>query len=479
MNLIVWGTGKLYHKYRKLLMQFEITKFCDNNSELQGKFMDGIEIIAPGDLEKYSFTYVVIMTYAAKQVYCQIRRMGIADERVLLYSQLWQLSDESAVIHMGKKTVYYKEWIAEREDSILLVSHNFSYTGVPVALKNMATVLRRMGYSILMAAMETGTFVQELEDEEIAYMDNLEIGYRSKELLEVLGRFKTVVIGTLTLYELAAALESSNNQVIWWIHETYEKYYAGKETLPLKNRAKFLAGGERVQKAFQRHYEDVRIEKLQYCLPDSCRNKAINRENRQLVIAVIGTVDERKAQDILLKALIRLSVKYKELCRLVIIGKMDESTEFSYRIRALAERMGKLEWIQEMGQKELDIFFGNMDVLVCPSRDDPMPIVVTQAMMHEKVCVVSENVGQAAFIRQYENGFVFPNEDVLALAEIIKWLLENGEKRAAIGRAARKIYEEEFSEKVMEGKMQMILRQLQGDGLENQSLDPVTVNNAY
>lgn len=443
-----------------MLMRFEIVKFCDNNIEMQGKSVDGIEIIAPVELKKYSFTYVVIMTYSAEQVYCQIRRMEISKEKILMYSQLWRLADNFVSIHVGKKAMRCKEWIIEKEKSVLLISHNFSYTGIPVALKNMAMILRRMGYSVVMAALETGTFVQELENEKIAYMDNLEIGYQSREMLDVLDRFKIIVIGTLSLYKMAMILEGSKNQVIWWIHETYEKYYIGKENLPLKNTARFLAGGERVKRIFEKHYEDVRIENLQYCLSDSNRSETAEQGKRQMMIAIIGTVDERKAQDILLEALINLPINYKELFKVIVIGKIDKNANFSKKIEKLAGRISNLEWIPEMSQAELDMFYENIDVLVCPSRDDPMPIVVTQAMMHEKVCIVSDNVGQAEFITQYENGFVFPNEDVSALMEIIKWLLANGEEKERIGRAARKIYEKEFSEEVMEEKLKIILNEL-------------------
>ncbi len=460
MKLIVWGIGKLFYKYREMLMRFEIVKFCDNNIEMQGKSVDGIEIIAPVELKKYSFTYVVIMTYSAEQVYCQIRRMEISKEKILMYSQLWRLADNFVSIHVGKKAMRCKEWIIEKEKSVLLISHNFSYTGIPVALKNMAMILRRMGYSVVMAALETGTFVQELENEKIAYMDNLEIGYQSREMLDVLDRFKIIVIGTLSLYKMAMILEGSKNQVIWWIHETYEKYYIGKENLPLKNTARFLAGGERVKRIFEKHYEDVRIENLQYCLSDSNRSETAEQGKRQMMIAIIGTVDERKAQDILLEALINLPINYKELFKVIVIGKIDKNANFSKKIEKLAGRISNLEWIPEMSQAELDMFYENIDVLVCPSRDDPMPIVVTQAMMHEKVCIVSDNVGQAEFITQYENGFVFPNEDVSALMEIIKWLLANGEEKERIGRAARKIYEKEFSEEVMEEKLKIILNEL-------------------
>lgn len=465
MNLIVWGTGKLFQKYRELLSQFRIIKFCDNNSKIQGNLIEGIEIIAPWDLKKYSFTYVVIMTYAADQVYCQIRDMGIAAEKILLYSQLWQLIDMPVHIYVGKKKTQFQEWIVGTEKSVLLISHNFSYTGIAVALKNMAMVLKHMGCSVLMAAMETGPFVQELEAGKIAYIDNLEIGYQSGKFLEMLDKFTVIILGTFSLYQLAASLEGWKKPILWWIHESDKKYYTGRKSLPLRKNGKFLAGGKRVKKVFKEYYENVRIETLQYCIPDSNRGKICQREKGQMVFAVIGTVDVRKAQDLLLEAFIELPTACQNLFKIIIIGRIDESdAKFAEKIKAQADRIKSLEWIPEMSQNELDRFYENIDVLVCPSREDPMPIVVTQAMMHEKVCVVSDNVGQAEFIRQYENGFVFPGGDSSALMRIVKWLLDNRDESCMIGRAARKVYEEEFTEKVMERKLKMILKELPKDG---------------
>jgi glycosyltransferase involved in cell wall biosynthesis len=45
--------------------------------------------------------------------------------------------------------------------------------------------------------------------------------------------------------------------------------------------------------------------------------------------------------------------------------------------------------------------------LICASRDDPMPVVVTEAMMFSKVCICSENTGSANIIQDGNSGFVY------------------------------------------------------------------------
>ena len=461
MKLIVWGTGNLYRKYKEILSQFELTKLCDNSLDKIGGFLDGVEIIAPSQLKKYDFDYIVVMTYATEEVCHQIESLEISADKVILYSQLWCLKEGDICVHCGNKTMGFDNWIIQNPNSILLISDNFSYTGVPVAIKNMANVLRRMGYSVLIAAMEGGTFERELLFEMIDYIDDLELGYQTEYFKNMLQQFIAIVVGTFDLYRIAETILCIKTPTIWWVHETYEMYYMGKEKVPQRVGLKFFAGGNRVKKIFTAHYRECDMQKLQYCIPDFNRKIFPRKKDVRMVVSVIGTVIERKAQDILLEALVRMPEDYRNKLKVIFVGKIDESDDiFVKRIMQQKSHMDNLEWILEMTQERLDEFYSHIDVLVCPSRDDPMPIVVTQAMMHEKICIVSENVGQAEFIEQQKNGFVFPNENAEILKEILIWLLENRDQCAAIGKASRKIYEEEFSEKVMEKNLNRILSEL-------------------
>lgn len=461
MRLIVWGTGNLYQKYKTFLSQFELVRLCDNNPDKKGKFLDGVEIILPSQLIKWDFDYVVVMTYATEQVCQQAEGLGISADKLILYSQLWCLKESDMCIHSGNTKMCFDDWIVNNPNSILLISHNFSYTGISVALKNMANVLRKMGYSILIAAMDSGPFVRELRLENIDYIDNLEIGYQTEHFENMLRQFVAVVIGSFDLYRMASVIERVKTPAIWWVHETHERYYIGKERLPQRDGLKFFAGGNRVKKIFNSHYRETEIQKLQYCIPDSHKDISRGKENAQMVVAVIGSVDERKAQDILLEAIINMPEEYRNRLKVIFVGRMDENDGvFAGRIKRQTEQLNNLQWISELSQEKLEELYSNIDILVCPSRDDPMPIVVTQAMMHEKICVISECVGQAEFIKQRKNGFVFPNEDAETLTEILIWILDHRDKCTVIGQISREVYKEEFSEEVMERELSKILKGL-------------------
>lgn len=461
MRLIVWGTGKLFQRYKEYLMQFSIIKFCDSNVEKQGRCIDGIEIIAPDQLKKCDYDYIVIMTYAVEEICRTLYELNILQKKIILHSQIYQFKGQLPYVNHGQTKITLNEWIMKNERCILLVSHNYSYTGIPVALLNMANVLKKIGYSVLMAAVEGGTFTREIEKQGIDYFSDFGMCYQMQSFKNILKQMEAIVIGTLTLYRVVQSFENMKVSVLWWIHETDDQYYIGKGKLPKKGNVTFWAGGNRVKKIFKKYFSDVNIEKLQYYIPDtqSKSESDIMQRNDYMMFAVIGTIDERKSQDILMEAVIKIPMYYKKRIKIIMVGRLNENDVlFAERIREQQKQIDNLEWIQELTQEELDILYKDIDVLVCPSRDDPMPIVVTQAMMHGKVCIVSENVGQAEFITQQENGFVFPNKDSQALMKILMWLIDNRDKSIKIGESSRKIYDDEFSEKIMERRLRDILQ---------------------
>ena len=115
----------------------------------------------------------------------------------------------------------------------------------------------------------------------------------------------------------------------------------------------------------------------------------------------------------------------------------------------------------ELSQEQVDKMYELIDVLVCPSRSDPMPIVVTQAMQHRKPCIISDQVGQSAFMKKGEAGFVFQSENERELAQLMVWFVEHPQDCEKIGEQARMIYEKYFSEDHMRKSLEVILKQIE------------------
>ena len=150
---------------------------------------------------------------------------------------------------------------------------------------------------------------------------------------------------------------------------------------------------------------------------------AQNKKNTKIVFAIIGTVTLNKGQDIFLEAIKKINKNQKACTEFWIIGA----------------------FLGEMTRKEIQNAYSEIDVLVCPSREDSLPIVVTEAMMYGKTCIVSDATGVVDYISHGENGLVCKKGDAEDLAEKIKWVFCNKEKLQQIGANARLVYEKYFT----------------------------------
>ena len=93
----------------------------------------------------------------------------------------------------------------------------------------------------------------------------------------------------------------------------------------------------------------------------------------------------------------------------------------------------------------MSIIYPFIDFIIMPSRNDPMPIAVTEGLMKKKLCIVSSTVGTASYIRSYENGIIFDSGNAKSLSDAIRWTLNNKDKAREIGEKGRKIYDDNFS----------------------------------
>ena len=162
----------------------------------------------------------------------------------------------------------------------------------------------------------------------------------------------------------------------------------------------------------------------------------------------IGYIEKHKGQDILIDALEGISPKLLADSEFLLVGQ--DSSLMAQRLR---ERTAAKSWIRMVGmvgRREIHQMLDSTDVLVCPSRQDSMPTVCAEAMMHRVPCLVSDAVGTAAYISDGVDGMVFKSEDIYALQEKILWCMKNRDTLKRMGNGAYKVYEAFFSVKAFE-----------------------------
>lgn len=454
MKLYVFGTGCYYDRFVKYICPHDIIALLDNDIQKHNLWKNGKKIIAPEKANFEMCDFVVVLAYDYKHIYEQLIDLKVQKKKILHYRDIGKKLNLNIKIEFAGKSFLPSE-ILKQEKNVFICVHEFTRTGVPVAAMNTAQLLKNMGFGVIVGALVDGRLSCELSDKQLPYIQNLEI-FSADQWRSFIKEFDFVLLGTVCVSEFGNAIAHMGIPIVWWIHESEEELFM-RYPLPgnLQN-IYYFAGGERVYRAFSKFYPDEKIRELLYFLPNSQNRKKNVTKKSKFVIAMVASFGWRKAQDIFINAVEAIPVSLRENVEFVIAGNMRES-QYDIDWEQKEKEIPQLTLSGELSQSELENFFEKIDVLVCPSRDDPMPIVVTQAMQNGILSIVSTQVGQAKYIHNMENGIIVEAENVGELADAMTYCINNKDVAYQMGKASEKIFEDYFSEGKMRKNLYKIM----------------------
>ncbi|HKX10858.1 MAG TPA: glycosyltransferase [Stellaceae bacterium] len=155
----------------------------------------------------------------------------------------------------------------------------------------------------------------------------------------------------------------------------------------------------------------------------------------------LGRLHPNKGFDVLIEALARAPGIY-----LWLAGEGEERARLEARARRLevGGRVRFLGW-----REDTAALLAACDMLVCPSRHEPLGNVVIEAWAAGKPVIAASSAGPAALIRDGVSGVLVPTDDADALARAMTRLAENSALRAELAAAGGAAYGSEFSESVV------------------------------
>lgn len=146
----------------------------------------------------------------------------------------------------------------------------------------------------------------------------------------------------------------------------------------------------------------------------------------KIIILSIGRFIPIKGFDILLKACKNFSEKV-EIC---IIGGAP-TDEYMNIINEL--NLHNIYFLDYLSKNEIKEYYLAADIFVLPTRSDTWGLVIPEAMSYGlPVIATNQCVAALALIKEFENGFVVPTEDVNILEEKIELLINNSDLRKKI-----------------------------------------------
>jgi len=156
------------------------------------------------------------------------------------------------------------------------------------------------------------------------------------------------------------------------------------------------------------------------------------------LVLALGRLHENKAFDVLLAA---LALAPRAHLWLAGEGPLRAALEVQARRLGIAERVRFLGW-----REDTPALLAAADILVCPSRHEPLGNVVIEAWSAGVPVVAAASAGPAALIREGETGLLVPIEDAGALAAAIERLAGDAALGKRLAEAGRLAYAAEFSE---------------------------------
>jgi len=206
----------------------------------------------------------------------------------------------------------------------------------------------------------------------------------------------------------------------------------------------FLVGSTYMQKEMVRNgFDPGKIQILAPCV--QANPHELQTFPRQPSILFVGQLIKGKGVDILLNAYALLLQKTGSSIPLHIIGRGNEESTLKELVqdasyKALVQFHG---WV---AHDELSLMYDNSTVVVIPSRwPEPFGMVGVEAMLRERPVVGADVGGISDWLKDGQNGFLFPPNDPNALCEALYALVSDLHKAKSMGKIGKKMAEESFS----------------------------------
>ena len=184
-----------------------------------------------------------------------------------------------------------------------------------------------------------------------------------------------------------------------------------------------------------------------------------------VLIGISSRLAPDKGQDAFLRAAARV-IGQESRVRFVIIGDdsiFSDNIGYVPMLRQMANQSGLADRVVFLGfRQDMPNVYSGLDILVNAAWREAFGLVVVEAMACGKVVVGTQAGGIPEIITHGQDGFLFPVNDDLALAEILLKLIRNPGLRRKIGEAARKTVLERFTIETQVKALEQVLTEIAG-----------------
>ncbi|HVV04993.1 MAG TPA: glycosyltransferase, partial [Puia sp.] len=339
---------------------------------------------------------------------------------------------------------------------VLLVSHDLSLSGAPIMLLQLCRQLIHEGSFVTIICEQDGPARDMFLSAGAPVIIDTLLLRQHESFTRFARNFDHIICNTIITWPVVRQI-SPLVDTVWWIHEAAligsMQHIPGlldtftlveKVIVPSDYALQFIRPYHPRPKKIHYGYPDIRQDRPQ---PD--RSTPTSRPQQpdqagKITFSIIGSIEPRKGQDVLIAALQRLSPDTLRKMEICLAGRPHDPAfcqQLQENIKVL-DNICDIRLIGETSHEQCLDLIRRSDVIVCPSRDDPFPVVIVEALCLGKPCIVSGHTGFAELITHEDNGFVFSSGDCRTLAGIIDNIVQGDSSLTEVSNKARGLYEQ-------------------------------------
>lgn len=459
MRFLLFGTGEYYNRYKIWFGKKDIIALVDNSEEKQGHIIDDILVISPKDISQYEYDAIVILSFYVRSMKEQLQGLGVEEKKIYHFFDLHKLNRHLS----GKREIQcYRLPISGENtsaDRILLLSHDLTLGGPALALYHAAQILRKRGYQPVYGSMLDGPLRKILMRENIPVIVDENLMIETMKEAQWVKEYDVIICNTMNFHVFLSERDV-RRPVVWWLHDALFFYDGVRQEVMDKiipDNMKVWSVGPIPKRAVEAFRPDFQVKDLLYGVTDKedlCKEmksdgfRAVEGISDKIRFTTIGYIEYRKGQDILVEAVKSLNPNIRQKAEFYFVGQ--NTSRMAQEVMEETKDIPEVIVTGPVSREVIDRILSKSDILVCPSREDPMPTVAAEAMMHGVPCLLSDAAGTAKYISDRKDGFVFQSENVKQLGELLEQCIQGSVDLVQIGKNARKVFEKYFSMETFE-----------------------------
>jgi GT2 family glycosyltransferase/glycosyltransferase involved in cell wall biosynthesis len=357
----------------------------------------------------------------------------------------WLYADSPTPIRMSSPA---QPAAPTNKSDLLFVSHDLTWSGAPLILLHTARFCQAHGYFVTVMSPSDGPLRAAFVDAGVPVIVDPLIATGHPSFAEFAREFDCVVASTIFGAPVIRAAKKAGIPHLWWIHEgRVAEHYIGSDSglRAALAEADFIVTPDTRSSLLYQPFSRHAVRVLFYGIPDPGREPAprADGEDGRMKFLLLGTIEPRKGQPVVLEALRNLPDTVRRKLRFSIVGRPHDLS-IAEQIRSAAEGADYLEYREGVSPEEAHALIAAADVVVSASTDETGPIILMEALALGKP-ILATNVGAVAeVVADGEAGLFFKPDDATALVTAIKQCVNEPKLLARFEANARGVFEKHF-----------------------------------